>query len=332
MTLARVSNHHPEVSNIEIISDREAIATLKLLVSIAKADGNLSAEERSVFEDSLGQFKLPVGTTAQSLIDGTYTPANLVGEITSQAGRDAAFSACFAMAHADHKCVPQEQAILDLVEKSWAVPNEKKGLLNRIFSEARDTVSLTAIKPIADPAKREVEVTEDVRKYAILAGALGLFPIPVAKLATELAVVGVQGKMVRDIGQYWGHETTTAGVKQLLAGMGVGQVARIALNTLMGFVPIVGSVIPAATNFASTWAAGRVANQFYASGGNLDMATLKDMFKLKQKEGKDAYEKSKAEVAAKAQENKGKLDALAAEYKANKITQAEYERRVLELK
>lgn len=310
----------------------EVLTTLKLLICVAKADGNLSAEERSVLEDNLSRFQLPAGTTVQQLIDGTYSAATLAGGIVSPAGRDAAFSACFAIANADHKCLPEEQAILDLLEKSWAVPAEKKGILNRIFAEARDTVSLTAVKPIADPARREAEVTEDIRKYAILAGALGLFPIPIAKLATELAVVGVQGKMVRDIGQYWGHETTTSGVKQLLAGMGVGQVARIALNTLMGFVPIVGSVVPAATNFASTWAAGRVANKFYASGAKLDTSTLKDMFKSEHKAGKEAYEKSRAEVAAKAQENKGKLDALAAEYKAGKIIQAEYESKVLELK
>jgi uncharacterized protein (DUF697 family)/uncharacterized tellurite resistance protein B-like protein len=313
-------------------NDQESLATLKLLVCLAKADGTLSAEERLVFTDSISQFQLPAMTTGQSLLDGTYNAASLAAEITSPAGREAAFAACFAMAHADHKIAPQEQAILQLVENAWKVPAEKKSLLGRVFAEAKDTVSLTAIVPIADPAKREAEITEDVRKYSILAGALGLFPIPVAKLATELAVVGVQGKMVRDIGQYWGRETTADGVKQLLAGMGVGQVARIALNTLMGFIPVVGSVVPAATNFASTWAVGRVANKFYASGGNLDPATLKEMFKLNQKKGKEAYAASKADVAAKAQENKGKLDALAADYKAGKITQADYQNRVLELK
>jgi len=62
------------------------------------------------------------------------------------------------------------------------------------------------------------------------------------------------------------------------------------------------------------------------------MSTLKDLFKSHQKQGKEAYEQSKAEVAAKAQDNKGKLDALATELKSGKITQSEYERRVLELK
>ena len=169
-------------------------------------------------------------------------------------------------------------------------------------------------------------------KYSILAGALGLNPVPFLKLATEIAVLGVQGKMVRDIGQYWGQETTQAGVKQLIVGMGAGQVGRIALNTMLGFIPVLGSVIPAAANFGSTWAVGRVANEFYASGGKMDKAMLQSAFKKKQVEGRDAYTMHKATVEAKAARNKALLDELGTGYKAGKITQAEYERSVLELK
>jgi hypothetical protein len=104
------------------------------------------------------------------------------------------------------------------------------------------------------------------------------------------------------------------------------------MNTLLGFVPVLGSAVPAAANFASTWAVGRVANQFYASGGKLSGAALKDMFKLKQKEGKDAYEASKRDVETTAAKNKAAIEQSGTDLKAGKISQAEYERRVLELK
>jgi len=314
------------------VNESEALACMKLVVCLAKADGSLAPEERGVFEDTMRDLHLPKGTTAQGLLDGKYDAAALIAEITSKDARDAAFQSCFAMAYADRTCLPEEQAILNQIEKAWVVPKETKGIFGRMFSEAEDTLSWSRIQPIADPVKREAEITQDVRKYAILAGTLGLFPIPVFKLATELAVCGVQGKMVRDIGQYWGQETNVAGGKQLLAGMGVGQAGRIAVNVLLGFVPIAGSVIPAAANFASTWAVGRVANQFYANGGKLAGADLKAMFREKQKEGKTVYDQSKGEVEAKAKQNKATLDLLAADYKAGKITQAEYERKVIELK
>jgi uncharacterized protein (DUF697 family)/uncharacterized tellurite resistance protein B-like protein len=314
------------------IHQDEALACLKLVVCVAKADGRLAPEEEHVLRESLETMNLPAGTNAKSLLAGTYDVDALVKEIKSQDARDAAYSACYTMAYADADYDKAEQAILEKMEKAWEVPKEKKNLFGRMFQEAKETVSFTAIKPIADPKKRDAEVNEDVLKYSGLAAVLGLNPVPFVKLATELAVLGVQGKMVRDIGQYWGQETTQAGVKQLLVGMGAGQVGRIAMNTLLGFVPVLGSVIPAVSNFASTWAVGRVANEFYASGGKMDKKTLQAAFKSRQKEGRDAYSQHKATVEAKAARNKALLDDLGGAYKAGKITQAEYERSVLELK
>jgi uncharacterized protein (DUF697 family)/uncharacterized tellurite resistance protein B-like protein len=314
------------------IHQDEALACLKLVVCVAKADGRLAPEEEQVLRESIESMNLPAGTTAKTLLAGNYEVDALVKEIKSQDARDAAYSACYAMAYADAEYHPSEQAILEKMEKAWEVPKERKGLLGRVFQEAKETVSFTAVKPIADAKKRDAKVNEEVLKYSILAAALGVNPLPVVKLATEIAVLGVQGKMVRDIGQCWGQETTQAGIKQLIVGMGAGQVGRIALNTLLGFVPVLGSVVPAVSNFASTWAVGRVANEFYASGGKMDAKTLQAAFRMKQKEGRDVYAQHKATVEAKAASNKALLEELGAAYKAGKITQADYERSVLELK
>ena len=314
------------------ITEKEAVASLKLLACVAKADGTFAPEERAVFDESLKPVKLPAGTTAASLLDGTWDVAALTAEITSQEARDAAFSSCFAMAYADRVYHPAEQALLDKVEKAWALPKEKKGLLGRIFQETKDTVSLSSIKPIADPANRKKQIDEDVLKYAILSGVLGVNPIPIASIATDLAVVGIQAKMFRDIGQYYGRETSKDSVKQILGGLGVGTGARIAVNNLMKFIPGVGSVVAASTNFASTWALGKVANQYWESGGKADMKMLKELFKKSQAEGKKEYDAHKADVDARSAKNKATLDKLAADYKAAKITQAEYEKAVAELK
>ncbi len=314
------------------VTEKETLAGLKVLVCVAKADGVLAPEERAVLEDALKGAKLAGGVTTQSLLDGTYDFDALLAEIASQEARDATFSAAFAMAYADRRCDAAEQALLDKIEKAFVVAKETKGLFNRVFAEAKDTVSLTSITPIADPKKRQAEINEDVLKYSILSGVLGAFPIPIASIATDLAVVGLQAKMFRDIGQYWGRETSKDTVKQVMGGLGVGTGARIAVNNLAKFIPGVGSVVAASTNFASTWALGKVANQYWESGGKADMKMLKELFVKSRAEGKTAYERNKAAVDAKAKQNKAALDALAADYKAAKITQADYERRVLELK
>jgi uncharacterized protein (DUF697 family) len=313
------------------LSEKESLASLKLLVCMAKADGSLDPAERAVIEDTLRGAKLP-GLTTQALLDGNYDADAVLRDITSQEGKDAAFSSSFALAYADRHCHPTEQALLDKIERAFVVPKEKKGIFSRLFSEAKDTVSLSSIKPVADPKARQKEIGEDVMKYSVLSGVLGLNPIPIASIATDLAVVGIQAKMFRDIGQYWGRETGKDTVKQVMGGLGVGTVARIAVNNLLKFIPGVGSVVAASTNFASTWALGKVANQYWESGGKADMKMLKELFVKSREEGKSEYEKHKAEIAAKERANKAALDALASEYKSGKLTQHEYERRVLEMK
>jgi uncharacterized protein (DUF697 family) len=314
------------------MNEKEALASLKVLVCMAKADGVLQVEERTVIEDALKGAKLPGAVTVQSLLDGNYDIDALLAEITSQEGKDATFSASFALAYADRTCDPAEQALLDKIEKAFVVPKEKKSLFGRIYAETKDTVSLSSITPIADPNARQKAVNGDVMKYSILSAVLGAFPIPIASIATDLAVVGLQAKMFRDIGQYWGRETGKDTVKQVMGGLGVGTGARIAVNNLAKFIPGVGSVVAASTNFASTWALGKVANQYWESGGKADMKMLKELFVKSKAEGKTAYEQNKAAIDAKAKENKATIDALNADYKAGKLTQAEYERRVYELK
>ncbi len=313
------------------MNEIESVASLKIMVCIAKADNAITAEERAVLDEAIRTANLPGNLTTQSLLEGKYDFDTLLREITSQEGKDATFSSAFAMAYADRSCHPAEQALLDKIEKAFVVPKEKKGMFNRLFEEARDTVSLTSITPIADPKARQKEVNEDVLKYSILSAVLGLNPIPVVSIATDLAVVGLQAKMFRDIGQYWGRETSKDTVKQVLGGLGVGTGARIALNNLAKFLPGAGSVFAATTNFASTWAVGKVANQYWESGGKADMKMLKELFARSKDEGKSAYQQHKANIEAKQKANKADLEVLAADYKAGKITQTDYERRVFEL-
>src|SRR6185503_17068395 len=104
-------------------------------------------------------------------------------------------------------------------------------------------------------------------KYSILSGVLGINPIPIASLVTDFAVVGLQAKMFSDIGRHWGHESSRETAKHVIAGIGVGAAARIGVNQLAKFIPGVGSVFAASTNFASTWALGQVAKQYWQSGG-----------------------------------------------------------------
>jgi uncharacterized protein (DUF697 family) len=210
------------------------------------------------------------------------------------------------------------------------VAKEQQTLLGRLFAETKDTVLLSNIKPIADPARRSAEIREDALKYAILSAILGAFPIPGVAIATDLAAVALQVKLVRDIGQYHGHKVDAKAAKTLLAGLGLGTGARIAVTNLVKLVPGWGSAVGAASSFAATYAVGRVMDGYFTRGAG-DTSSLKDEFKAAEKEGKKAYKESKDVISAKEAEAKAKLDALNAEYKAGAIDQATYEKRAAEL-
>ena len=175
------------------------------------------------------------------------------------------------------------------------------------------------------------EIREDVLKYSLLSAVLGAFPIPGVAIATDLAIVAVQVKMVRDVGQYYGHKVDREGAKSLLYGLGLGTGARIAVNNIVKLVPGWGSAFAAVTSFAATFAVGKVMEKYFAEGKKADPATLKKEFSAAQKEGKAAFVEHKAEVDSLEEAKKAKLEQLSVDLKDGKLTLEAYEREVTSL-
>ncbi len=140
------------------VSDAEALAGLKLLVVLSRADRALSVEEHAVFTEALEGAKLPGEVTAKGLLDGTFDLDELLNDVKSREGRDVAFSACFAMAYSGSTCLPEEQAILDRMALAWSVPKERQGPVGRVLREAGDTACSRPVAPSVDPMVREAEV------------------------------------------------------------------------------------------------------------------------------------------------------------------------------
>jgi uncharacterized protein (DUF697 family) len=232
------------------------------------------------------------------------------------------------MVHADGNCTPAEQKMLDHIRTTLQISDEKATLARRIFDGAKDTLLPSSIEQTHDSARRATEVKSDITKYSVLSGVLGAFPVPGLAIATDLAVVGVQVKLVRDIGQRWGHKIDKKAATSLLGGLGLGTGARIAVSNLAKLVPAWGSVVGASGSFASTWALGQIADKYFLGGMKTDTATMKSDFKFAQEEGRTAYATHKDLVDSKRKLNETALQALGTDLKAGKITQQEYSARV----
>ena len=319
------------------MSGRETIAGVRVLVCVAKADGVVHEDERKALAASLEGAPLPLGMTLETLLaEAIDLDAQLENLVTPES-KDQVFKSACSLAYADGTCSPEEQKMLDHIQARLGIPREQSSIVSRIFAEARDTVLPSNIQPIADPARRAKAIADDTLKYSVLGALLGAFPVPGLAIATDLAVVAVQVKLVRDIGQYYGHSVDVQAAKSLLYGLGLGTGARMAVANLAKVVPGWGSAFGGAAAFTSTWGLGKVMDRFFATRPTGELGTpaqagkLKEEFAAAQQEGKLAYQENRDSIAAKEERDKAKLAALNSDLAAGKIDQAEYERRVAAL-
>ena len=309
------------------ISEKEALASLRTLICVARADGVLHDQEMSALEGALAEGQLPGGMTLSALLAEDAALDEQLALITTLELRELVFKAAYSMANADGDCSPAEQAVLDAIRISFRISEEQTSLLARIFRETKRTVLPSSIEAVIDPEARAIDIHNDVVKYAILSGILGANPIPGLAVATDLAVIALQVKLVCDVGQYWGHTVDKHAALSILGGLGLGTGARLAVSQLAKLLPGWGSAFGAATSFASTFALGRVADEFFSSSQATSIAALKGKFKVAQLEGKAVYKESEDVIAARETAAKTELEAIHEEMKMGALTQDEYEKR-----
>lgn len=309
------------------ISESEVLTSLRVLVCVAKADGVLHVDERMALASALESVPLPGGVTLDALLGESHDLDDLLAQLDSREARAEIYKSAYSIANADGKCSPEEQAVLDRVREYLSLTSEDTTAIQRLFHDSGEGALMSAKKAIHDPVQRDAAIGKETLKCAVVSAVLGAFPVPGLAIATDLTVVGLQVTLVRDIGQLWGQTIDRQDAKKLLYGLGLGTGARLAVNNLAKLLPGWGSVIGAATSFASTYALGGVMNKFFSSAEGADIAALKSEFKAAEKEGKKVYKETKAEIDAKAAAARAKLDALNAELESGALTQAEYERR-----
>lgn len=313
------------------IADDEALACLKILVAIARADGTVHNDERRSLAAALDGFQLPAGVTVDSLLEEKVDVGAALDAIKSAEARDQLYRSAYFMAFADGACTKEEQAILDRIAEVTGVTPEQRSSLDGLFYATRESsAGLFVTEPVTDAEERATKVRNHVLKYAVLTAVLGAFPIPGVAIATDLGVIALQVKMVRDIGGFWGEQVDAKRARSILYSLGLGTGARLAIANLAKLVPMWGSAVGATTSFVSTYALGKVIEKFFASGAK-DVAELQGEFEAAKKEGKEVYAAEQDAIAESKRNASPALDALAAELRTGKITQAEFDERVAQL-
>ena len=144
---------------------------------------------------------------------------------------------------------------------------------------------------------------------SITNAALELLPESLA----SMAILPLQVRLVYQIGKAYGYELDQGHIKEFLATLGVGlagqyieQFGRKLLGGLLGSV--LGGVGRAAGHqaassgmaFATTWALGQLAKQYYGGGRTLDVQTLKAAFAPLLAQGQGLIDRYAGDIAQRA--------------------------------
>lgn len=312
------------------ISREESIASLRLLVCMAKADGVLHDRERALLTDAFEDAALPTGVTLEWLLDEPVDLDTVLAQIDSYEAREHAYAAVYALACSDGDCAASERELLMHVRDTLEIDATQDAHLSRLFLPSHQQPG-PSTTPMLDGMARKDEVESATRKCAIVSALLGAFPLPGVSIATDLMIAALQVALARDIGTLWGQAMDTAQAKGVLAGFGVGTGARIALSNLLKVFPGWGSAFGAASAYASSYAVGRVMNTYFEEGRGLDPRELAARYKAAKQDAKQAYATDKDAIARAEATHKDEIAALEHQLSVGEIDQATFETRLAAL-
>ena len=310
------------------ISQQEAIAGLHVLVAVAQADGRLDARERDVLDAAIREAGLDDVVNAQDLFDDTFDLAPHLDLLQSPEAREEVFRSAYSLACADGERSPEESALLAKIRVEFGIPSEHEDELRRVFDRllADPAQPRSYVSRIDDADERSRAVRSATLKCSIVSAVLGAFPFPGFAILTDLAALYLQIELVRDIATMHGQEIGKTRARALLAAVGLGTTARLAVSNLAKLLPGWGSVVGATTSFASSYGAGLAFDKHFAAG--LDEAGLARAFEEAREEGKREYHANKAEIEAKSQKAKAVLADLAERRRAGTLDDAELQERI----
>jgi tellurite resistance protein len=97
---------------MSVVNQQEVLASFKVLVSMAKADGKLLEEEFSSLADTFEEIHLPEGVTVDRLLNEEDEPIDtLLTQITSEIAQEMVYQSAYAMANIDGECSSEEKLV-----------------------------------------------------------------------------------------------------------------------------------------------------------------------------------------------------------------------------
>ena len=297
------------------MNTQQARSLVAIALMAAFADGRQDAEEREHVRkvaESIGRdIEIDFIPLYQDVLLGRLSLEAAVAELAEPGLRQLAFELAVGVCEADGRHSAEETAFLArlsgllgleagaaqaFIHEAEAVAEAPAaGALTELrgFDASALPSAASAATPVPGSATSalatpdQAELDRMILNAAILNGALELLPQSMA----SMAIIPLQVRLVYRIGMAHGFELDRGHIKDFLATTGVGmtgqyveQFGRKLIGGLRGKVfggagrAIGSQATGSAFSFATTWAIGKVACQYYGGGRTLDTAALKQSF------------------------------------------------------
>lgn len=273
--LLRRVNMESAVAQLQSAESRQL--AYEMSVCVCDADGHTSPKEEAFLTQLRRALAQGSGTAASPATNAAIATAPV----------DVAYTQFDAQAHAVADAPVQ---VADAPEAVVHLPADA----NVPHPQAVESLPQTAAQQRSGTLSVQ-EMDSKILKASILNGAIELLP---ENLST-LAIIPLQMRLVYQIGQSYGYELDRGHIKDLLATLGVGltsqyleEAGRKLLGGLLGKLGggLLGGLgkqaVSSGMSFASTYALGHVANQYYAGGRILSTDMLKDAYQHVMQDGR----------------------------------------------
>ena len=285
-------------------TDRAPLIAIAMMA--ARADGATDSAEQRAVEAVVSRMGSPdVTQLALQVAGGRLRVADLASRLSDDEARRMAYDGALAICRSDSVLNATEQAFLEELRAALGLSSEEVAEMGRTAGElaGAPVVEVHEGTPPGGP------LDEFILQQGILTGALEVLPDRLA----NLAILPLQLRLVYQIGQRRGQKLDVNQVKDLAATLGLSAAAQGVEGVVMKLVGgvaggLLGGLVGGATRvatsavitFASTYALGHTADQYYAQGRRLSAADLKVLFERFQEDAKTIYPKVEAQIRAQA--------------------------------
>lgn len=294
-------------------NEQQSILAISLMAAFSDGDKDVREREqiREIAESLApgGDFNLP--SLYQDVLLKRRSLEDSASALASAETRQLAYEMAVCVCDADGVRSAAENAFLERLGSALALDAGQ----SKAFAETADELAAVPLAAVMVDVKTFSAVDTDeldrsVLNYAILNGALELLPESLA----SMAILPLQMKMVYGIGKAYGYELDRGHIKDFAATLGIGmtgqyveQMGRKLFGGLLGKLGggLLGGIGSEATgaafSFATTYALGKVAQQYYAGDRSIDAAELKQVFAGMLSQGKQLQAQYSGQIREKAQ-------------------------------